>query len=189
MILANATADTPKKTASSASVPQPFNLALGKATMSEAEEVWQQQGATVTSKGYADAKPSYSDNDPEGIANERAVLVDVNGLPLDRLKSARFGFFDNVLYIVKYEFEGGTDFDNLFRQVSSKYGRPQRQGGFGDKFYEWRFGQVLLSLNESFMDGHTLVFLHEPLIRNVKASNSQVYANHVKAKAKSQKGF
>lgn len=174
---------------SATSAPQPFNLVLGKATLSEAQATWKKEGASVTGQGYGDAKPSYVDNDPDGVGNERVLIIDVKNLPLERLQSARFGFFDNVLYLVKYQFQDGADFDKIYLQVSAKYGPPQRRGGFGDEFFEWRFGNVLLSLKKEFIGQHTMTFLHEPLLRNVKASHAEVYARHIKAKAQKQSAF
>lgn len=187
----SATAQTTKKSPPSTSTPapQPFGLTLGKATLSDDQAVWEREGATVTGWGYGDAKPSYVDNDPDGVANERVVLIDVEGLPLERLQSARFGFFDTVLYLVKYEFQDGADFDKIYLQVSAKYGAPQRRGGFGDKVFEWRFGQVVLTLEKKFIGQHTMVFLHKSLLRNVRTSHSEVYAKHIKDKAQKQKGF
>jgi len=185
-----ATAAPAKKTSrTEAPAPQPFDLVLGKATLSDAQETWKREGATVTGQGYGDAKPSYVDNDPDGVGNERVLLLDVKGLPLERLQTARFGFFDDKLYFVKYEFESGADFDKIYLQVSAKYGAPQRRSGFGDEFFEWRFGQVVLTMEKKFIGQHTMVFLHEPILRNVKASHSDVYALHIKAKAQKQKGF
>jgi hypothetical protein len=172
-----------------AAAPQPFELVMGKSTTTDAQAIWKREGGKVIGEGYGDAKPSSSDNDPDGVANRRIVLIDVQGLPLERLESARFGFFDNTLYLVQYMFEGGADFDKLFLQVSSKYGPPQRKGGFGDEFFEWRFDSVVLSMEKKFIGQHSMTFLHEPTLRSAKASNADVYATHVKAKAQKQKGF
>lgn len=169
--------------------PQPFDLVLGKATLASAQETWLREGAKAIGEGFGDAKPSYVDNDPDGVANERVLIVDVKGLPVERLQSARFGFFDNTLYLVKYQFEAGADFDNIFKQVSSKYGTPHRRGGFGDEVVEWRFGQVILTMEKKFIGNHTMLFLHEPLLRKVKTSHSEVYAHHIQTKAHAQKGF
>lgn len=171
------------------SAPQPFNLTLGKSTTVEAKSVWIRESAEITGEGYGDAKPSYSDNDPDGVANTRIVLLDVQGLPLERLETARFGFFDNVLYLVRYEFEDGTDFDKLFLQVSSKYGLPEQEDDFITKIFNWRFASVVLSLKREFIGKHTMTFIHEPTLRGAKASNAEVYASHVMAKAQEQKGF
>lgn len=179
----------PAATQPKVSAPQPFDLTLGKSTMEESQGAWKREGAKITGEGYGDAKPSYSDNDPDGIANKRIILVDVQDLPLERLETARFGFFDNALYLVRYQFQSGADFDKLFLQVSSKYGPPQRKGGFSDEFFEWKFESVVLSLEKKFMDQHSMTFIHEPSLRGAKASNAEVYASHIKAKAQKQKGF
>lgn len=173
----------------SAPAPQPFDLTLGKSTLTETETIWKQQGATAGDRGYGEAKPSHRDNDPDGVPNERVVMVDTTGLPLERLEQARFGFFDNVLYFIRYHFQGGYDFDKLYRQVSAKYGPPTRRGGFGDEFFEWQFPQVVLTLNKNFFGRHSMMFVHEPTMKSVQASHAEVYARHIKAKAQRQKGF
>lgn len=172
-----------------ADAPQPFNMTMGKTNLSEAREIWLAEGAEVGGDGYGDAKPSYGDSDPDGVANKRVVLVDVKGLPLDRLESARFGFFDQTLYLIKYSFEDGADFEKIYLQVVAKYGHPKRRGGFGDEFFEWAFGPVVLGLTKDFFGRHTMTFLHQPTLEKVRASNASVYAEHVKTRASQQKAF
>jgi hypothetical protein len=166
--------------------PRPFELVMGVATTKDAEATWQRMGGTVTKRAYGDAKRSYVDNDPDGVPNPAVELVDVKGLPLEHLTSARFGFFHGTLYWTKYSFEERADFDKLFLEVTTKYGRPGQQS---DGAYEWHFGPVTLTLKNEFIGADWMVFAHEPTFRNVQASHAAVYAAHIKAKAQQQKAF
>lgn len=172
------------------SAPRPFDLVLGKSSLDDSKATWNKNNAEVTGQGYGEAKPSYIDNDPDGVANERVQLFDVSGLPLDRLQTARFGFFDNVLYLIKYQFQEGADFDKIKSEVIMKYGPPQAHDGFGDEYYTWHFaGGVTLSLKKDFMGKHEMIFLHEPTLKLVQASNQSVYRENLKKKAKVQNAF
>jgi hypothetical protein len=179
-----------EKKQQSKEIPQPFGLVLGKSTKAEAEAVWLAEGGVIISKGHGEAKPGYGvDNDPEGVANDRVEIIDVAKLPLDRLKTARFGFLDGKLYLVRYEFDPGADFDKIVQQVISKYGRPKQSSDFGDKLLVWGFGGMSLVLKDDFMEPDSMLFRDEMLMKRVKASHAEVYAQHVKQKAKQQKGF
>ncbi len=169
--------------------PQPFGLTMGKSSLDEAQAMWKKENASVVGRGFGDAKPGYGDNDKEGVANERIEMVDVDGLPLDQLQRARFGFFSGTLYFLRYQFAEGTDFEKLFRQVTAKYGAPTRQSGFGDLVYEWKFGAVRLAMEKKFIGQHTMFFVHEPVATKAQRSNAEVYAQHIKDKAKAAKAF
>lgn len=180
-----------KKAASNlAKAPAPFGLILGATTFEELKAIISNEGAKNEGSGYGDAKPSYGDNDPDGVANEKVILVDVSGLPLDNLEMARLGFFDNKLYLIKYTFRKNADFNKIYKQLEAKYGTGRSTGGFSNKGYEWAFsGGVFMNLKEEFFGDHKLIFIHNPLSSKVKQSNQQVYDEHIKKKASAQRGL
>ena len=170
--------------------PEPFGLILGATTFGELKSIISKEGAKNEGAGYGEAKPSYGDNDPDGVANERIILVDVSGLPLDNLEMARFGFFDDKLYLIKYTFRKNADFNKIYKQLEAKYGAGKSTGGFSDKGYEWAFsGGVFMNLKEEFFGDHKLIFIHNPLSSKVKQSNQQVYDEHIKKKASAPRGL
>ncbi|HYQ17788.1 MAG TPA: tetratricopeptide repeat protein, partial [Polyangiaceae bacterium] len=171
------------------SAPHPFDLVLGRSSLTDAKAIWAREGATITSSGFGDAMPSARDDDPDGVANPRVRMIDVKGLPVDRLASARFGFLDDQLYWIQYKFEGGADFATILRQVRTKYGAPDQTPARTDASYEWQFGDVRLALTNNFIDDDTMTFTHQPLRRAVSASHASVYAAHIKKKADGQRGF
>jgi|GEM_PF-6513596 len=169
--------------------PQPFDLILGRSTLSQARAIWQREGGSVTGNGYGEAMPAAGDNNPDGVANPRVELFDVKGLPVDRLSAARFGFFDGGLYFIEYKFEERADFEKLLLQVTAKYGPPDHSPAGMNRAFEWQFGDVLLVLEDNFMGRDTMTFTHQSTRRAVSASHAAVYAAHVKKKASSQRGF
>ncbi len=179
-----------KSTSNLSKAPEPFGVTLGATTFEEMKAIISKEGAKNEGAGYGDAKPSYGDNDPDGVANEKVILVDVSNLPLDNLEMARFGFFDNKLYLIKYTFRKNADFNKIYKQLEAKYGAGRSTGGFSDKNYEWTFaGGIFMNLKEEFFGDHKLVFIHNPLSSKVKQSNQQVYDAHIKKKASSQRGL
>ena len=170
--------------------PTPFGLVLGKTTYADAAAIADAEGATLKGRGNGDAKPSYGDNDPDGVANPRVVLADFAGLPLDNLEIARMGFFDDALYFIRYTFKQGADFDKLRKQLDAKYGPGRRLNQFGqmDATYVWQFQGVEMTLKDDFMNGDTLIFIQYAIAAKVAASHKQVYDEHIRKKAKAQRG-
>jgi len=169
--------------------PQPFELILGRSTLNDARKIWQREGGSITASGYGEAMPAAGDNNPDGIPNPRVELFDVKGLPIDRLSTARFGFFDGGLYFIEYKFEERADFEKLLLQVTAKYGPPDHTPTGMNRTFEWQFGDVLLVLEDNFMGRDTMSFTHQSTRRAVSASHATVYAAHIKKKASSQRGF
>lgn len=168
--------------------PAPFGFVFGQTTIEEAKALWEKEGGKIDGSGYGEAKPSYGDNDPDGVANKNVVLVDVSKLPLDQLQTARFGFVNDKLYLIRYQM--GGDFDKIAQQLAAKYGQPGGSGGFmSDKKYTWEFKTVTLQLQQDFFSKHKMVFVSKKLIDEVDKSNKQVYAEHIRSKAQTQKGF
>ena len=168
--------------------PAPFGFVLGKTTTEDAKAIWEKEGAKVDGSGYGEAKPSYGDNDPDGVANKNVILVDVSKLPLDQLQTARFGFVNDKLYLIKYTM--GGDFAKIALQLAAKYGQPGGSGGsMSDKKYTWEFKTVTLQLQVDFFSKHEMVFVSKTLVDEVDKSNKQVYAEHIRSKAQTQKGF
>lgn len=168
--------------------PSPFGFVFGKTTIEEAKALWEKEGGKIDDSGYGEAKPSYGDNDPDGVANKNVVLVDVSKLPLDQLQTARFGFVNDQLYLIRYQM--GGDFDKIAQQLAAKYGQPVGSDGFmSDQKYTWEFKTVTLQLQQDFFSKHKMVFISKKLIDEVDKSNKQVYAEHIRSKAQTQKGF
>ncbi|QSV45407.1 hypothetical protein [Geobacter benzoatilyticus] len=168
--------------------PTPFGFVFGKTTIEEAQTLWEKEGGKVDGSGYGEAKPSYGDNDPDGVANKDVVLVDISKLPLDQLQTARFGFINDKLYLIRYQM--GGDFDKIAQQLAAKYGQPAGTDSFmSDKKYTWDFKTVILQLQQDFFSKHKMVFLSKKLVDEVDKSNKRVYAEHIRSKAQTQKGF
>ena len=174
---------------SAAPAPTPFGLILGQTTEAQAEEIWQKEGASVLPPLYGNAKPSaYRDDDPESVPNKHIVLIDVEGLPLDNLDSARFGFFDGTLYLIKYEFERGMDSSNFLNQLIAKYGKPAASGSSRDT-HTWRFPGVTVVFKDEFIGKDSLIFTHTSTLEKATASSQAIYEQHVKTKAQKQRGY
>lgn len=188
----DATAQLPGARKHASAVPMtPFGLIFGTTTISEAKAVLSTEGAQFGGQYFVEAKPStYRDGDPEGVSNERGVLVDVAGLPIERVKEARVGFFDRRLYLLRYTFDT-IDTDKLRRQLAEIYGNRGAEEGFmpSEKTITWRSGDVTLVLKPNFMGPPTLTYLHLATFTKLRDSNQQVYQQHIRAKAKQQRGF
>lgn len=169
--------------------PQPFGLVLGTTTAAQAVALLSAEGARETGRGLVDARPGSSgDNEPDGIPNPRAVLVELEGLPLPGLERARLGFFDDRLYSLQYRFGRDHDGAALLRQLVAKYGEPDEASDF-DRRYEWRFDGVTLSFSDPLVGADTLVFAHPATLAAVAASSRAHYENHVRESAAGQRGF
>ena len=173
---------------STSSMPTPFSLTLGQSTEAQARDIWQKEGASVLPPLYGNAKPSaYRDDDPESVPNKHIVLIDVEGLPLDNLDSARFGFFDGTLYLIKYEFEERMDSSNFINQLIAKYGKPTASGSFREK--TWSFPGVTMVFKDEFIGKDSLIFTHDSILEKATASNQAIYEQYVKTKAQKQRGY
>jgi hypothetical protein len=168
--------------------PAPFGFVLGKTTSDEAKEIWDEEDAEITGTGFGQANPSTEDDEPDGVLNKDVIMYDVKGLPMDQLDSARFGFVNDKLYLIKYELNG--DKERIALQLIAKYGEPNGSSGefFSDDIHTWRFKNITLQLRQDFDNNH-LLFIHNKLADNVSESNAKIYSKFIFNKAKTERGF
>lgn len=174
-----------------ASAPTPFGLRFGTTTKQEARALLEREGARIVGEAYLEAKPHAArDEDPEGVPNERGVLIGVAGLLADRVQTSRLGFFDDRLYLLRYVFKP-IDGEKLRRELAELYGTSGKEQGYlpSQKTITWRRGQVSIVLKPGFMEPMTLTYVHDPTMERVLISSDQVYAAHIKRSAAKQKGF
>lgn len=178
-----------KAKASTAPAPQPFGLVLGVTTEAEAGSRCQAEKARATARGLVDARPAtQADNDPEGLPNPRAVLVDVAGLPMPGVESTRLGFFDDHLYLIRYRFAVQHDARALMEQLKAKYGDPVESAGMVHS-YEWRFVDVTLTFRDEILGADTLTFVHDKLQQDMVEASAAIWRDNLSQKAGSQRGF
>lgn len=178
-----------KPKAPTAPAPQPFGLVLGATSEAEAARLCQAEKGTATARGNVDARPAArADNDPEGLPNPRAVLVEVAGLPMPGVESTRLGFFDDHLYLIRYRFAVQHDARALMEQLKAKYGEPVESTGIVHS-YEWRFVDVTLTFRDEMVGADTLTFVHDKLQQAMVDSSAALWRDKIGQKADSQRGF
>lgn len=169
--------------------PQPFGLVLGVTGEAEAARLCQAEKGTATARGNVDARPATrGDNDPEGLPNPRAVLVEVAGLPMPGVESTRLGFFDDHLYLIRYRFALQHDARALMDQLKAKYGEPAESTGLV-RTYEWRFVDVTLTFRDELVGADTLTFVHDKLQQAMADSSTALRREKLGQKADNQRGF
>lgn len=169
--------------------PQPFGLVLGVTGEAEAARLCQAEKGKATARGFVDARPAtQADNDPEGLPNPRAVLVEVAGLPMPGVESTRLGFFDDQLYLIRYRFALQHDARALMDQLKAKYGEPTESAGLVHS-YEWRFVGVTLTFRDELVGADTLTFTHDALQQAMVDASAALWREKLGQKADSQRGF
>lgn len=169
--------------------PEPFGLHLGVTTEAQARAALAAEKAQVTARGNVDARPDTQvDNNPQGLPNPRAVLMDVTGLPMPGVESTRLGFFDDHLYQIRYRFALQHDAHALMEQLKAKYGEPT-EGGELVHTYEWRFVDVTLTFRDEVLGADTLTFVHDKLQQAMVASSAALWQQQLSSKAGEQRGF
>jgi hypothetical protein len=168
--------------------PTPFGFILGKTTSEEAKEIWDEEDGEIVTTGYGFANPTTEDDDPDGVLNQNVTLIDVQDLPMDNLESARFAFFKDTLFLIKYQLNG--DKERMVLQLVAKYGEPNgtTEEYFSDDFHTWRFKNITLQLRQDF-GKNELIFLHNKLAEDADESNKKLYAEFIRNKAKTERGF
>lgn len=170
-----------------AAAPQPFGLVLGSTSAAQARDLCLAEKADAIARGLVDTRPA-PDAAPEPVTNPRGVLVDVAGLPMPGLESARLGFFDDRLYAIAYRFTAAHDTRQLLQQLEQKYGKPSTQTGLARR-YEWRFEGVTLAVIDEVQDADSLIFLHQALHQALVESSQQVWKHYLDLRLEGQRGF
>ena len=99
--------------------PRPFGLILGKTTKEEAISILEKEGGEIISSGYRIIKGDIYNPNVEGI--------DFKGLPIEGITKARFWFFQGILFQIVYTFPmSNEEFDVMYKQLVSKYGKPSK---------------------------------------------------------------
>lgn len=167
--------------------PQPFGFVLGSTSEAQARELCLAEKADATARGLVDTRPT-PEAAPAPVTNPRGVLIDVAGLPMAGLESARLGFLDDRLYAIAYRFTAAHDTRQLLQQLQQKYGKPSEEVGLARR-YEWRFQDVTLTLTDEVQAADTLVFLQQPLYQALMESSRQVWQQHLGRGLEGQRGF
>lgn len=160
--------------------PQPFGLVFGKSSRADALKTLQEQGGRITSAGRRIIKDELSNPDVEGYF--------LSGVQLEGVHQTKVWFYRETLMGIDYILS--VSFKTIFDQLREKYGAPASEGeGFGETHASWRFKDVVLSLDKSFIGDLMLSYRHTPLYGDAKQSDNRYYSQITKEKAKSQQGF
>jgi hypothetical protein len=163
--------------------PAPFQYVLGRTTLSEAVSYWRASGARILRSGHL-ALGTGSGLDGVGKTSaDKVVLVDLAGIDFEGIPSARFGFYEERLYLIQATLKPGllsskTDlaYDTeqmkaLEQRLRKEYGRPLEQRSGLMKKSE---PADVLSWN---VGGNSLRFVSNPLNGSLVLTNEQTQAN------------
>lgn len=161
----------------------PFRYELGRTTLAEARSHWQSSGAHVLRAGHL-ALGTGSGLDGVGKTSaEKILLVDVTGIDFEGIPSARFGFYEERLYLIQASLRPGllnakTDllYDGeqmraLEARLRQEHGRPlEQRSGFGRKsdpadVLSWK------------IDGNSLRFVSNPVSGSLVLTNEETQAS------------
>jgi len=174
---AHAHATPPHATTAGQTASALSGLQAGRTTMQQAEQRWRASQASVTGQFYGNALDSFYNGQAAEVSNLRVIVSEVEGLP--RLGTARFSFFDGVLFRIHCSFAAGSRYDDTVQYLSSLYGAPMSSNG--QQTY-WQNGEVWVSLLADSHGQPVMQQEHRKLARLVRTSNVEVYAAYVVAK-------
>ncbi len=161
----------------------PFmGLVAGETRRGQAERLWQQKQASVYSLFHGNALENYPQSGEQTLANLRVVIADIRSLPMPELESARFAFFDDLLYRVSASYRSGISFQQALDKLGPNYGKPDGQSTTGLQYASWQAGDVWMMLMEQVNGQLVLQLEHTPLARKVRTSNTETYAAYIRAK-------
>lgn len=121
--------------------------------------------------------------------------MEVTGLPVAELKSAKFWLFNGTLMEVVYFFPASMNKGEFYRladQLREKYGKTAnfRKPELSEGLAVWRLRDVEVRLNVPWVaSSTTLSYRHPVLTKKAEADDKQVYSRQTKLRAKSQKGL
>ncbi len=174
--------------------PTIFGMVLGNSSLEHATQMIQKEEGSIHNQTYGEYQSNVDtlnlkEEKDKPLINKDIVLIEFSGLPLDHLTKGRMGFFKDKLYFLYYEFDESLKFEDLEKQVVAKYGKPHRLGGFPDKFEEWKFLNILLTLKNNFIGVDRMIFTHSKLLKEAHESNKNLLKEYKKEALKQQNGF
>jgi hypothetical protein len=110
---------------------------IGKTSLTEAREMWQNSGAVVVSEGHLAIGGGSGVDGLSTVGLDQVLLVTVDGVDFESLPVARYAFVDEVLYAMsaqlnnlykkKMAFKEMSDADvtQLLQTLTTKYGKPR----------------------------------------------------------------
>ena len=159
----------------------PFGFQLGKTTLEMAAQQWKNAGAKITGQGYAAIGAGSGMDDSAKLSAKKIILIDVADTPFEVTRTARFTFYDGVLYSVQTVLHessiwrkqpanqlDGKAVDELEATLRQKYGPPTYAGrdmfaGKTPNMLVWEFGPNHLVLYKGGLRESFLGFTNQPL--------------------------
>lgn len=157
-----------------------LDLQAGHSTMRQSEQLWQRHAGRLLSQRYGNALESFRNDSGREVSNLRVIVSELAGL--EQLETARFFFFDGVLFRISGRYARHIGIDEAIRQLSQRYGQPSSVSGSERRQAYWDTGEVWVSLLADTQGALNLQIEHRPLARLVRTSNMEVYAGYVVAK-------
>lgn len=160
-----------------------MGLVAGETRRGQAEVLWQQKQATVYSLFHGNALEHYPQSGEQTLANLRVVIADIRSLPIPELESARFAFFDDLLYRISATYRSGVTFQQAQEKLAASYGPPDSPSSSSSQQHaSWQRGDVWLTLMAQINGQLVLQLEHITLARKVRTSNTETYAAYIRAK-------
>jgi hypothetical protein len=159
-----------------------MGLLAGESLRGQAESQWQAKQVKVSGQFHGNALESFPFQGEDSIANLRVVVAQVENLPVAELESARFAFFDEVLYKVNARYRRGISYQQALAALVAQYGQPAYTSDKGQARANWQDGNTWLMLSEQ-SDGQVGLLLEDmQLTRKVRTSNIETYAAYIHAR-------
>lgn len=161
-----------------------LDLQAGRATLQQAEQVWQRASGQILARYYGNALDSFRNQGGLAVNNLSVIVVEVAGL--EGLDSARFAFFDGVLFRTEARLQAGLTMSDAIQRLSKRYGQPASVSGTPLRQAYWQSGDAWVSLQADTEGKLSLLLNHQGLARQVRTSNMEVYAAYVLARPPSR---
>ena len=161
----------------------PFSYALGKTKLSEAVDHWRASGAKILRAGHLALGSGSGADGLSKTSADKVVLVDVDGIDFEGIENARFGFYEQTLYLIQATLSPGPlnqktelkydkeQLASLEKSLRQKYGRPNEE-----------LRSMYVSKSDSpdviiwDVDGNSLRFVSNAMNASLSLSNEQTEA-------------
>ncbi len=159
----------------------PFGFQLGTTTLDMAAQQWKNVNAKITGQGYAAIGAGSGVDESAKLSAKKIILIDVADTPFEVTRTARFEFYDGVLYSIQTVLHeslvwrkqpanqlDGKAVDALEATLRQKYGPPTHVGrdmfaGKTPNMLSWEFGPNHLVLYKGGLRESFLGFTNQPL--------------------------
>lgn len=159
----------------------PFGFQLGKTTLELAAQQWKKVGAKITGQGYAAIGAGSGVDGWAKLSAKKIILIDVAETPFEVTRTARFTFYDGVLYSIQTKLHESPAWrkqpanqldkkaiDALEADLRHKYGPPTQAArdmfaGKTPNVLVWAFGPNHLVLYKGGLNASFLGFTNQPL--------------------------